>query len=55
VNGAVLYTINGGASGDYFGTSVAGLGDVNSDGYSDFAVGAPYADPNGSASGQVRV
>ncbi len=53
--GAVLYTINGLAVSDYFGTTVAGLGDVDGDGYSDFAAGAPYADPNGPASGQVRV
>jgi hypothetical protein len=53
--GAVLFTINGLAVSDYFGTTVAGLGDVNADGHSDFAVGAPYADPNGAASGQVRV
>jgi len=55
VNGATLYTFNGAAISDYFGTSVAGLGDVNNDGFSDVAVGAPYADPSGAASGQVRV
>ena len=55
LNGAVLYTINGATTSDYFGTSVAGLGDVNNDGYSEFAVGAPYADPVGAASGQVKV
>lgn len=55
VNGAVLYTFNGVATSDYFGTSVAGLGDVNNDGFADVAVGAPYADPSGAASGQVRV
>ncbi|CAH2004735.1 unnamed protein product [Acanthoscelides obtectus] len=31
-----------------FGLSVAGLGDLNQDGFDDFAVGAPYDGPNGN-------
>ena len=54
-NGAVLHSINGLAVSDYFGTTVAGLGDVNGDGKDDFAAGAPYADLAGAASGSVRV
>ena len=33
--------ITGGSSGDKAGYSVSGLGDINGDGYDDFAVGAP--------------
>jgi len=37
---AILLRLNGTAPGDYFGWSVAGLGDVNDDGVPDVAVGA---------------
>ena len=48
--------LEGVSSGDHFGQSVAGIGDVDADGYADFVVGAPDADPNGRANaGQVRV
>ena len=36
-DGALLKKIDGGESGGRFGSSVAGIGDVNSDGYPDFA------------------
>lgn len=55
-NGNVLFTFLGDASSDYFGTAVAGVGDVNKDGRPDVAVGAPYGDgPTGSASGYTRI
>lgn len=55
-NGAVLFTFIGDATSDYFGTSVAGAGDVNKDGRPDIIVGSPYGDgPTGSASGYARV
>jgi hypothetical protein len=42
--GSVLYAYTGNKAGDLFGLSVAMLADINSDGYADFAVGAPRAD-----------
>jgi hypothetical protein len=41
------WTMRGNASGDYFGTSITGLGDINEDGCSDVAVGAPGYGTNG--------
>ncbi len=37
-------TLLGGGSLDLFGSAVAGLGDINADGYADFVVGAPLVD-----------
>jgi hypothetical protein len=37
----------GGTAGDFLGCSVAGVGDVNHDGYGDFVVGASSANPGG--------
>lgn len=37
---AILHRVDGAAPGDWFGYSVAALGDVNADGVPDFAVGA---------------
>lgn len=39
--------LEGSASFEEFGTSVAGAGDVNGDGYADLVVGSPEADPSG--------
>ena len=47
-DGSLLYTLTGPASGDWFGVSVAGVGDVNADGYDDVVVGAPFT-TNGNA------
>uniref|UniRef100_T1E1D0 Putative integrin alpha-9 n=1 Tax=Cupiennius salei TaxID=6928 RepID=T1E1D0_CUPSA len=37
-----------GKSDARFGTSIAGIGDLNQDGFEDFAVGAPYEDGKGA-------
>lgn len=51
-----LYTVHGEYSSDYFGHAVAVLGDVNSDGIDDYAVGAPNGPViNNAAVAQGRV
>jgi hypothetical protein len=40
-------TVNGTHAGDLFGWAVANAGDLNGDGLTDLAIGAPLADPNG--------
>lgn len=44
VSGSVLFVVHGLTPGEAFGSSIAAIGDVNSDGREDFAVGAPNAD-----------
>jgi hypothetical protein len=51
--GATLMTLTGVAAGDLFGTAVAGLRDLDDDGYPDLAVGARNAGP--SQRGRVYV
>jgi len=51
LNGTNGFRLEGVAAGDKAGNSVSGAGDVNGDGFDDLIVGAPFADPNGSASG----
>ena len=41
--------INGVAAGDRAGTSVAGIGDINKDGFDDFIIGAPGVSGNSGA------
>ncbi len=55
MNGSVLYTLFADSYHDGFGSEVAGIGDVNADGYDDFAVAAPDDDNNGTSSGSLRV
>lgn len=50
------FVVNGAGAGDNAGTSVAAAGDVNGDGYADFIIGAPFADPaSGSNAGRAYV
>lgn len=55
LTGLNLYTLNGGASGDGLGTTVAGLGDINADGYADFLGASPTAPGGGTSRGTARV
>ena len=46
-DGTLIWRFDGAAELDLLGNSVAGLGDVNQDGFPDVIVGAPLADPGG--------
>lgn len=43
---SLIWEIKGAAADDEFGTSIANLGDVNTDGHDDLFIGAPSANPN---------
>ncbi len=49
------FALDGEQEGDHAGDALAMLGDINGDGFADFAVGAPLADPKGMASGRVYI
>ncbi len=49
LDGTNGFAISGLAAGDKLGFSVALAGDINSDGFDDIVIGAPYADPSGRA------
>lgn len=55
VNGATIYTFNGANNLDFFGHSVAGVGDINGDGVPDIAVGAHGVDNTFAGAGNVSV
>ena len=54
-NGSVLQSFEGSAASENFGTSVAGIGDIDGDSRGDIAVGAPFADSGAVDAGLVRV
>jgi len=49
LNGTNGYLLDGVAPGDQSGRALAGLGDVNGDGFDDLLIGAARADANGNA------
>ncbi len=49
------WTLTGQTTDNWFGYSVASVGDVNCDGYSDVIVGAPHNDGGGEWNGQTYV
>lgn len=55
LDGSLLHHFQGLAAGDYFGSSVCGIGDVDADGFDDVAVGAPYSGLAGSQAGYVQL
>ena len=55
LNGTNGFAINGINANDISGNSVSSAGDINGDGFDDLIIGASYADPNGSFSGQSYV
>ncbi len=55
LNGRNGFVINGIDAGDYSGGSVSNAGDINGDGIDDLIIGADFADPNGTSSGQSYV
>ena len=54
-DGSVLQTFFGDSAGDDFGTSVSGIGDINSDGVEDFIVGATSGGANNGGYARVFV
>lgn len=55
VAGALLYQFAGANKGDRTGIAVASVGDLDSDGVDDWAVGSPYSSVKGYYSGRVQV
>jgi hypothetical protein len=55
LDGTNGFSISGVAVFDYSGNAVSAAGDVNGDGVDDLVIGAPTANPNGTASGTSYV
>jgi hypothetical protein len=55
LNGATLFSFSGAAAQDAFGDTVAGAGDMDSDGVPDVIVGATRGDDGGAGSGYARL
>ena len=55
LDGTNGFILNGIDADDRSGRSVSSAGDVNGDGYDDLIIGADWADPNGSRSGETYV
>jgi Ca2+-binding RTX toxin-like protein len=55
LDGSTGFRLNGEARNDFAGTDVAGLGDINGDGFGDLIVGASGADANGIDTGASYV
>jgi hypothetical protein len=53
LDGSNGFTINGLQSDNRTGNAVSGAGDINGDGLDDVILGAYYAEPTGSTSGQA--
>ncbi len=54
-DGSELFVVHGDASFDHFGTSVAGAGDTNDDGFADVVGGAPDADGIQLSTGSAKI
>ncbi|MBI4044008.1 MAG: FG-GAP repeat protein [Candidatus Diapherotrites archaeon] len=54
-NGSVLFSASGENSGDIFGWSVAGMGDLTGDGFPEILVGSPYHDVLAFNEGSVHI
>ena len=55
LNGSNGFAINGIHQGSWSGLAVSSAGNINGDQYDDLIIGAPYAAPNGTYSGQSYV
>ena len=55
LDGSNGFVLNGITTGDQSGFPASGAGDINGDGVADLIIGAKYADPNGSSSGESYV